>query len=47
MRVDLSKSHPDMDYRQHEWTYKLFLKLTLYATVAVAAVLVGMALFLT
>lgn len=47
MRVDLSKSHPDMDCRQHEWTYKLFLKLTLYVTVVAAAVLVGMALFLT
>ncbi|WP_395667224.1 aa3-type cytochrome c oxidase subunit IV [Methylocella sp.] len=36
--------HPDMDYAEHLRTYRLFLKLALYLTAGVAAILVLLAL---
>lgn len=46
MSVDMSKSHPEMDREQHEWTYNLFLRGALWLTVIASGVLVGMAIFL-
>jgi hypothetical protein len=44
--IDTSKGHQAMDYREHEKSYALFMKGTLWGTVIVVAVLVGMAFFL-
>ena len=45
MKIDPSEGHPAMDYAEHQKTYKLFLKLTLYTIVGVivliAVVVVG------
>ena len=46
MSIDTSNGHPAMDYPEHERTYNGFIKATIYSTVAIIAVLVGMAFFL-
>jgi hypothetical protein len=45
MKIDPSEGHPAMDYTEHQKTYKLFLKLTLYTIVGVAALMVLLAIF--
>ena len=37
---------PQMDYDEHYKTYKLFINLSVVATAAIAAILIGMAIFL-
>lgn len=45
MHIDPAECHPAMDYAEHERTYKMFLKLSLYAVVAAAVVMALLALF--
>lgn len=35
--------HPDMDYAEHDWTYRLFIKLIKYLIAAVVLILIFMA----
>ena len=37
MHIDPKECHPAMDYNEHQKTYKLFLKLTVYIIVGVVA----------
>lgn len=46
MSIDTSNGHPAMDYSEHERTYNGFIKGTIYSTVALLALLAGMAFFL-
>lgn len=46
MGVDLSGGHKDMDYEEHRRTYKGFLIGTQVLIVGVAALLIGMFVFL-
>lgn len=46
MSIDTSNGHPAMDYAEHERTYNGFIKGTIYCTVALVALLAGMAFFL-
>jgi hypothetical protein len=39
MHLDPKEGHPAMDYAEHDRTYKLFCKLTLYTIVSVVAVM--------
>lgn len=41
-----STSGSGMDYAEHERTYALFLGLVKWGTIAVTAIIVGMAIFL-
>lgn len=43
----LEGGHPDMDYAEHEATYKLFLALVKYTALGVVALLAVLALTLT
>jgi hypothetical protein len=43
----LEGGHPDMDYAEHEATYKLFLALVKYTVLGVVALLAVLALTLT
>jgi hypothetical protein len=45
MRIDPSEGHPAMDYAEHQKTYKLFLKGTIYLIATVVAVMVILAVF--
>jgi Bacterial aa3 type cytochrome c oxidase subunit IV len=45
MHIDPKECHPDMDYAEHEKTYKLFCKLTVWTILGVIAVMAGLALF--
>ena len=45
MKIDPSECHPSMDYVEHQKTYKLFLKLTVYTIVSVVVLMVLMAIF--
>ncbi len=45
MRIDPKEGHPAMDYAEHQKTYKLFLKLTVYVVVAVVALMAFLAVF--
>lgn len=45
MRIDPSEGHPAMDYAEHERTYKLFTKITLYTIVSVAILMALLAIF--
>jgi hypothetical protein len=45
MKIDPSEGHPAMDYAEHQKTYKLFLKLTLYTIVGVIVLMALMAVF--
>ena len=41
-----ASGHPDMDYAEHENTYKLFLALTKWGTISVIAIVIFMAVTL-
>jgi hypothetical protein len=45
MHIDPKQGHPAMDYAEHEKTYKLFLKLSLWTVVGVAVLMALLALF--
>jgi hypothetical protein len=45
MKINPSEGHPAMDYAEHERTYKLFLKLTVYFVVGVIALMALLAIF--
>jgi hypothetical protein len=45
MRIDPSEGHPAMDYTEHQNTYKLFTKLTLYTIVGMAALMALLYIF--
>jgi len=45
MKIDPAEGHPAMDYPEHERTYHLFLKLSVYTVVIVAIILAGLTLF--
>ena len=45
MHIDPKECHPAMDYTEHQKTYKLFLKLTLWTVVSVVVLMVLLALF--
>jgi hypothetical protein len=42
----ISKGHPDMDYAEHEKTYRLFTGLLKWGAIAVAIILICLAFFL-
>jgi len=46
MSIDTSRGHPAMDYREHERTYRGFVRGTVIMTVIVIVILAGMAMFL-
>jgi hypothetical protein len=46
MSIDTTGGHPAMDYREHERTYRGFLRGTVTLTVIVVLILAGMAAFL-
>jgi len=41
----VSNGHPDMDYAEHEKTYRLFTGLLKWGAITVAIILVGLAFF--
>jgi hypothetical protein len=45
MHIDPKDCHPAMDYTEHQKTYRLFLKGTLYLLVGVVVIMAGLALF--
>jgi hypothetical protein len=45
MHIDPKECHPAMDYAEHQKTYKLFLKGTLYLLGSVVAIMACLALF--
>ena len=45
MKINPSEGHPVMDYAEHERTYKLFLKLTVYLGVGVIVLMALLAIF--
>jgi hypothetical protein len=45
MHIDPKECHPAMDYSEHQKTYRLFLKLTLWTVVSVVVLMVLLALF--
>ena len=45
MQIDPKEGHPAMDYAEHQKTYKLFVKLTLYTIVSVAALMAFLYIF--
>lgn len=47
MTIDTSGGHPAMDYREHERTYRGFIRGTVFMAVFCIAILAGMAMFLT
>ena len=47
MGLDLTGGHGAMDYAEHARTYKGFVRATIILIVLIAALLVGMFLFLT
>ncbi len=46
MNIDTSKASPEMDYPAHLQTYHAFLRLTKYAVIIVALILIGLKIFL-
>ena len=46
MSIDTTGGHPAMDYREHERTYRGFVRGTIILSILVALILVGMAIFL-
>jgi hypothetical protein len=46
MSIDTTGGHPAMDYREHERTYRGFVRGTVVLTVIVVLILAGMAAFL-
>lgn len=47
MHIDPKEGHQDMDYAEHMATYGIFCRLTLWTTVALAALMAALAYFLT
>ena len=45
MQIDPKEGHPAMDYAEHDRTYKLFTKLTLYTIVSVVALMAFLYIF--
>lgn len=45
MHIDPKECHPEMDYTEHQKSYKLFLKLSLYTIVGVVALMALLAIF--
>lgn len=45
MEIDTSKGHPAMDYKEHEQTYKGFLKFATLSTIALIALMAALAIF--
>jgi Bacterial aa3 type cytochrome c oxidase subunit IV len=45
MHIDPAECHPDMDYAEHQKTYRLFLKIALYTILGVAVLMALMAVF--
>jgi Bacterial aa3 type cytochrome c oxidase subunit IV len=45
MHIDPKECHPAMDYTEHQKTYKLFLKLTVFVIVGVIALMASLAIF--
>ena len=45
MKIDRAEGHPAMDYAEHERTYKLFLKLTVYLIISVVVLMALLAIF--
>jgi len=45
MHIDPKECHPAMDYAEHQKTYKLFLKLTVFVIVGVIALMASLAIF--
>jgi hypothetical protein len=45
MRIDPAEGHPAMDYAEHQRTYKLFLKMTLYTIASVVILMAILAIF--
>ncbi len=45
MRMDPKEGHPAMDYAEHQRTYKLFLKLTIYVILGVVTLMALLAIF--
>jgi hypothetical protein len=45
MHIDPAEGHPAMDYAEHQRTYKLFLKITLYTIVSVVVLMAILAIF--
>lgn len=45
MKIDRAEGHPAMDYAEHERTYRLFVKLTIYLIISVAVLMALLAIF--
>lgn len=45
MQIDPKEGHPAMDYAEHDRTYKLFTKLTLYTIVSVVVLMAFLYIF--
>ncbi|MBM3543346.1 MAG: aa3-type cytochrome c oxidase subunit IV [Alphaproteobacteria bacterium] len=45
MHIDPKECHPAMDYAEHQKTYKLFLKLSVYTVIGVAALMLLLFIF--
>jgi hypothetical protein len=45
MHIDPKEGHPAMDYAEHQRTYRLFLKLTVYTIVGVVALMAFLYIF--
>jgi hypothetical protein len=46
MSIDTSKGHPAMDYAEHNRTYHGFLTATKWGVIVMAALMIGMYIFL-
>jgi len=45
MKINPPEGHPAMDYAEHERTYKLFVKLTVYLIISVVVLMALLAIF--
>ena len=45
MKIDRAEGRPAMDYAEHERTYKLFVKLTVYLIISVVVLMALLAIF--
>jgi len=45
MNINPAEGHPAMDYAEHERTYKLFVKLTVYLIISVVVLMALLAIF--
>lgn len=46
MSFQIEGGNPNMDYAEHMKTYKLFIRLSIWTTALVVALLIGMKIFL-